>query len=158
MNASTQPDEAAHLKTMREKMELFTTMTPWAVEVGFRFDKIEQGYVEGTQPYASHLIGDPSTGVIHGGVISTFLDQLCGAAAISALETFSFVATLDLRIDYMKGADVGQDIYGAARCYHVTKSVAFVRAWAFHESPDAPIALAQGAFALNSSPGRTEQG
>ena len=38
--------------------------------------------------------------ILHGGVISTFLDNLCGMSCSVAIEEFRFVATLDLRIDY----------------------------------------------------------
>ena len=34
-------------------------------------------------------------------------------------------------------------------CYHLTRSVAFTRAWAYHESKDRVIATASGSFALN---------
>ncbi|MEL6861947.1 MAG: PaaI family thioesterase, partial [Pseudomonadota bacterium] len=96
-----------------------------------------------------HLIGDPKARVIHGGVITTMLDSLCGMACAVTLKELQFVATLDLRIDYMRPADTGRDIIGEAECYHVTKSVAFTRAWAYHESRDKVIATAQAAFAIN---------
>ena len=31
-------------------------------------------------PYGEHLVGDPDTGVIHGGVITAMLDNACGHA------------------------------------------------------------------------------
>ena len=36
-------------------------------------------------PFANHLVGNPETGVVHGGVITAMLDQACGMAIGSAL-------------------------------------------------------------------------
>ena len=51
------------------------------------------------------LAGDPETRVIHGGVITSLLDNACGVAVGSKLRGMGGgIATLDLRIDYMKPA------------------------------------------------------
>jgi acyl-coenzyme A thioesterase PaaI-like protein len=60
-----------------------------------------------------------------------------------------FVATIDLRIDYMRPAEKGLDIIGEAECYRVTKSVCFTRAWAYHGTRDKLIATSAGTFAIN---------
>lgn len=134
---------------MREHMDEMTQVVPWAKETGFKVTRVERGHVWGLQPFAEHLIGDIEARVVHGGVITTLLDNLSGMACAASLEEFRFVATLDLRIDYMRPADSGRGIIGEAECYHVTKSVAFTRAWAYHETRDKVIATAQGAFAIN---------
>ena len=143
-------DLDARIAFMRENMASMMKVTPWANEMGFEVTRIEKGHVWGVQPFHEHLVGDPETRVIHGGVITTLLDNLCGASCGAALKEFRFVATLDLRIDYMRPAESGRDILAEAECYHVTKSVAFCRAWAYHESRDKVIATAQGAFAINN--------
>lgn len=99
-------------------------------------------------PYAPHLVGNPDTGVVHGGVITTMLDNACGVAVQMAMTNPISIATLDLRIDYMRPATPHIDILGEAHCYKVTKSVAFVRGVAFHDDRDDPIATCHGAFML----------
>ena len=147
--ANPMNDLDARIEFMRKNMADMMKVTPWANEMGFEVTRIEKGHVWGVQPFHEKLIGDPRTRVIHGGVITTLLDILCGAACGATLKEFRFVATLDLRIDYMRPAESGRDILAEAECYHVTKSVAFCRAWAYHESREKVIATAQGAFAIN---------
>lgn len=142
-------DLDARIEFMRENMSTMMKIPPWANEMGFELTRIEKGHLWGVQPFKEHLVGDPETRVIHGGVITTMLDNLCGAACSAKLKEFRFVATLDLRIDYMRPAESGRDILAEAECYHVTNSVAFCRAWAYHESREKVIATAQGAFAIN---------
>jgi uncharacterized protein (TIGR00369 family) len=105
-------------------------------------------------PYRDDLVGDPDTGVIAGGVVTTLLDHTCARAVAKKLTEETSIATLDLRIDYMRPSKPGKDILATAYCYKTTRSVAFVRAVAYDEDPSDPVASAQGTFMLNSNAGR----
>lgn len=142
-------DHDTRIALMRENMGMITKAVPWARTLGFHVTRVEKGHTWARQPFSDDLVGDPESGVIHGGVITTLLDNLSGLACTSAMEEFRFVATLDLRIDYMRPAESRRDILAEAECYHLTRSVAFCRAWAYHETRDKVIATAQGAFAIN---------
>ena len=107
-------------------------------------------------PYRAELVGDPDTGVIAGGVVTTLLDSACGWATAVALTEPTSIATLDLRIDYMRPAEPGRDLFASARCYKLTRSVAFVRAVAYDIDPSDPVAAAQAAFMLDSNAGRPQ--
>jgi len=107
-------------------------------------------------PYAPHLIGNPDTGVVHGGAITGLLDHACGMAVSSGVEAvrpnseygMRALATLDLRIDYLRAAKPGADIIVVGECIRVTRRIVFARGRAFQEREDEPIALATGAFML----------
>jgi uncharacterized protein (TIGR00369 family) len=99
-------------------------------------------------PYGPDLVGDPDTGVVHGGVITGMLDHTCGMAVTGALKSPMPIATLDLRIDYMKPATPGEDLFAEAECVKVGHEIAFVRGLAHQGSAEAPIALCTGAFML----------
>jgi len=102
------------------------------------------------------VVGDPETGVLAGGAVTTLLDHVCGLAVSSKLMaagTVGPIATLDLRIDYMRAAEPGRDLLARAVCYHITHSIAFVRASAFDGDEADPVATAQAAFALQTGPG-----
>jgi uncharacterized protein (TIGR00369 family) len=105
-------------------------------------------------PYREDLVGDPDTGVIAGGVVTTLLDHTSARAVAKKLTEATSIATLDLRIDYMRPSRPGMDICATAYCYKVTRSVAFVRAVAYDQDPSDPVASAQGAFMLDSNAGR----
>lgn len=143
-------DNQQILQGMRENMAKAIAFIPWAKETGMEVIHVERAKARGKIAWNERLIGDPDTGIIHGGAITSLLDNLGGMAVIAALDTFRSTATLDLRIDYMRPAEKGLDIIGEAHCYHVTRTVAFVRASAFHENNDKIIATATGAFALNT--------
>lgn len=98
--------------------------------------------------YSPQLIGNPETGVIHGGVITTILDHVSGMAVSNALPSRREIATLDLRIDYLRPATSNQDITAHAECYKVTRTIAFVRGTAYNADPNDPIATSQAAFML----------
>ena len=106
-------------------------------------------------PYAPHLVGNPDTGVVHGGVITGLLDHACGMAVGSALAAadpqsgpMRGIATLDLRIDYMKAAKPGVDIIVVGECVKITRQIVFARGRAYQETEDNLVASANGAFIL----------
>ncbi len=103
-------------------------------------------------PYGEHLIGDPDTGIIHGGVITATLDNASGWA-IRCHEDWHgglSMATLDIRIDYMKPAAPGQDLLVQSECFKITRNVAFVRAFAYQEDIDDPVATSVASFMLGT--------
>ena len=50
-------------------------------------------------PYSDNIAGDPESGIMHGGVVTTLLDSAGDCAVQSLTPTDHTVATLDLRID-----------------------------------------------------------
>jgi uncharacterized protein (TIGR00369 family) len=101
-------------------------------------------------PYNAKLVGNPDTGVLHGGAITALLDACSGAAVFAALTEWCPIATLDLRIDYLRGGEVGRDITCRAHCYRLTRNVAFTRAVAYHDDESDPIATSMGTFMLGT--------
>ena len=97
-------------------------------------------------PYAAHLVGDPQTGVIHGGALTSLMDTACGMATLCVLPEFEVCPTLDLRVDYMHPAEPHKPVYGFAQCYRVTTDVIFTRGTAYQDDPDQPICQVVGTF------------
>ncbi len=122
--------------------------------LGFELVSLDRSGVVLKTPYKPELVGDPDTGVLAGGVVTALLDHVSGQAVFAASAAPGSIATLDLRIDYMRGAEPGRDLFAHAVCYKVTRSVAFVRATAYEDTPDDPVATAQSAFMLDANAGR----
>jgi len=126
----------------------FIEAIPHAKALGLTLSEIGEGRAVIAMPYDTRLVGDPDTGVIHGGAVSALMDTCCGAAVMSHPSAPGGTATIDLRIDYMRAATPGQTIVATAVCYHVTRSVAFVRATAVDDDSARPVATANGAFTV----------
>jgi uncharacterized protein (TIGR00369 family) len=97
-------------------------------------------------PLSPAIVGNPQTGAVHGGALTTLMDTTCGMATLCVLPRFEVCPTLDLRIDYMHPAEAGKDIYGHAQCYRVTRDVIFTRGTAYQDDPDQPICQVVGTF------------
>ena len=118
--------------------------------LGFRFEGLEADAPRIRVPFRADLVGDPETGVLAGGLVTTLLDHVGGLAVWVKLGEYQPIATLDLRVDYMRAAESGRDLLAEGQCFRLTKSIAFVRAWAFEDSPDNPVAAAQAAYMLTA--------
>lgn len=121
---------------------------PHARALGMNVVNAKRGEAWLSVPYDEKLVGNPQTGVIHGGVITSLLDNACGIAVQLALPARMSIATLDLRIDYMKPATPKLDLTAHTHCYKVTTNIAFVRGTAYHTDEDDPIATCVGTFML----------
>ena len=97
-------------------------------------------------PYGPTTVGDPQTGVIHGGALTSLMDTACGMATLCVLPEFEVCPTLDLRVDYMHPAEPHKPVYGFAQCYRVTTDVIFTRGFAYQDDPQQPIAHVVGTF------------
>jgi uncharacterized protein (TIGR00369 family) len=133
----------AHLESLAP---LLVDGSPHAVALGLKLETIAPGSASIRAPYRDDLVGDPETRVLHGGVITALLDHASGTAAFAGMGGREALATLDLRIDYMRPAEPGRDVVAEAKTIRVTRQFAFVSAIAHDGDPDDPVATAHSAF------------
>jgi len=136
----------------------FMEAIPHSSYLQMSLDVLEDGIAEISMPYDEKLVGDPKTGVIHGGAVSALMDSCCGAAVMCHPDSPLGTATIDLRIDYMRPATPGQRLVARAECYHVTRSVAFVRGHAYDEDRSRPVAACTGAFTVDRAQKSKDKG
>jgi uncharacterized protein (TIGR00369 family) len=89
-------------------------------------------------------------GGVHRGVIVTLLDTSCGLAVFSRIGDMRPIATVDLRVDFIKEAPVGEDIYSEVECYAVEDDIAYVRGHGCTYSDQSPLATVSGSFAVGT--------
>lgn len=129
---------------------------PHCAALGVKVIEVRSTHVTLSLPYNPDLVGDPVNGVLHGGAVTSLIDSVAGMAVFATLfatgQKLQAIATLDLRIDYLKPAAAQKELYATAECYKLTRSIAFVRARAYH--PDAPedwVANCVATFMIGSS-------
>jgi uncharacterized protein (TIGR00369 family) len=126
----------------------FRDMVPFNAALGLQVRDIAPGVCVLELPWRDDLVGNPRTGVIHGGAITALLDACGGASVFLKMPKPIPIATLDLRIDYLKPAVAQHGVFARAECYKLTRSVAFVRAVAYQDDERDLVATAAATFML----------
>lgn len=147
--------EAAAAREQRrlDLVRLFSANVPHDRALGREIIEVTRDAAVFRLPYDPRLVGNPDTGTLHGGAITALLDGASGASVFAALAELVPIATLDLRIDYLRPAEPGRDVMARATCYKLTRNVAFTRAVAYHDDPADPIAHSVGTFMLSTRAG-----
>lgn len=120
--------------------------SPHGALLGLELVELGESYLIARVPYRPELVGNPETGHMHGGVITTLIDQSCGAAVIRQAGPDARIVTLDLRVDHVRPAEPGRAVYARCECYRMAREVAFARAVAYDTDPDRPVATSMSAF------------
>lgn len=150
MSEPDAPDEEYSPEMITRMNVIVRDMVPHNKALNLEIERLTRGEVWMKLPWAEHLVGNPMNGALHGGAISSAMDAAGGMAVMAKLGKPSSIATLDLRIDYMKAALRGEDVKIHASCYKVTRHVCFVRATAYTTSESDPVATVAATFARKS--------
>lgn len=132
--------------TIKQRARSFLSVLRHCQLLGMTVEQADQDGLVLKLPYSDLIIGNPVTGVVHGGAITTLMDTCCGISTVCYLDEFEICPTLDLRIDYMHPAEPGAPIFGFAECYRVTPAVIFARGVAYQQSREEPLAHVVGTF------------
>ncbi len=130
----------------------FNEVVPYSNACEMQITGVGRGHVEMQLPYRDEWLGDLERGVIHTGVITSLVDSASGAAVLSSFPQYEPVATIDLRMDYLRPALKGHAVICRAECYRLTRSIAFTRASVWQSNPERPVALSQGVFMRSRAP------
>lgn len=99
--------------------------------LGYEYRGHGDDWVEMALPFKPEIVGVPETGILATGAIVSLVDACGGAAVWQKMGQFEPIATVDLRLDYLRPAHAGDTVLARCECYKVTKSIAFVRGKAY---------------------------
>lgn len=128
-----------------ERVRRFINTLQQSRALGLTVEDADENHLILCLPYSDQIIGNPDTGVIHGGAITTLMDTASGSVMICALPEFELCPTLDLRVDYMRAAKPHKPVYARAEAYRVTSNIIFTRCEAYQEEGK-PVAQCVGTF------------
>ncbi len=105
-----------------------------------------EDWVELYADWREELVGDPESGVMASAVIISIMDNATSMSIWTKLGEFRPQVTMDLRVDYLRPSPKGARVYGRGICYHISRSVGFVRGLAHNGDIDDPLAHVSGTF------------
>lgn len=123
--------------------------------IGFELAEVGPDFAIGRIPYRASLVGNPASGVVHGGIVTTLLDTVGGMAVLTRRGEFLMMATLDLRIDYLRPSTPHEDLVARVECYKLTRNVAFTRGFACNDDLNDPLASMSATYMLNTPTARS---
>lgn len=128
--------------TLLQVCQRFVDNVRHSSELGIVVTAASEQQVVGEMPWQSRLVGNPDTGVLHGGAVFAFLDQLGGLAVAGRIyPAMEITPTIDFRLDHLHAPASGSTVIGVAECYRFSEHVAFVRLSAHQAgSEDEPLA------------------
>lgn len=124
---------------------------PFHKDLGIRYADHGRNWISLELAYDSSLDGYGEPGVVSGGAVFTLMDATSGMAVTVTRNALAPMATLDLRLDYLRPANAGETIRSRVECYKLTRRFGFTRGIAYNDDPNHPIAHASGIFIISGA-------
>ena len=119
---------------------------PFNRHLGIRVEQAENGFARLFLPYRPEFTGDSRRPALHGGILSTLIDTCGGIAVWSCCRLQDRIATIDLRVDYLRPAPQA-DLLAEARVRLLGNRVGNVQTSVFtRKSPDKIIAEGRAVY------------
>ena len=83
--------------------------TPFARTLGLEIRDLAKGSTAIALPPDARWTGDSDSALLHSGILTALADQACGVAVMSSMKALEGLATLDLRMDYLRPARAEAD-------------------------------------------------
>lgn len=119
---------------------------PHSTDMGQELLQTGSGELWLRQPFREQLLGDVDGGLIHTAVQISLMDSIFGAVVIADIGYRESIATLDLRIDYLRPAVRDCDLYASATIERKTRQIVFVSGKIWQSDPENPTAIGRASF------------
>ncbi len=85
-------------------------------------------------------------GRVHGGVVSAFFDYSCGCAVFSTLGPKDFCSTVELKVNYLRPLDLGDELKALTRVIYRGKRLCVLQGFLYKNDGKRPVAMATATF------------
>lgn len=124
----------------------FGEQVPHSLDLGMQVVAMDGGKVHMRMAPQPYLLGDDDAEDLCTSVLYSLADSACGLAVFAAVRELKPIATLDLRMDYLRPATSDRNLLAIARCHHLGDDVAFVYCEIRSEGEEQPVALGNATF------------
>ncbi|MDT0618388.1 PaaI family thioesterase [Salinisphaera sp. P385] len=128
----------------------FGEQVPHSRDLGMRVVAVEADQVRMRLAPQLWLLADDDAEEICTSVLYSLADSAAGLAVFAASGELTPIATLDLRMDYLRPAASDRALLAQARCLHLTDDVAFVHCDVLSEGQEQPVATGKATFMRNT--------
>lgn len=129
-----------------DNLDALVATIPYARFMGITMSVID-GEVIGNLRYADHLIGNATIPALHGGTLGALLESTAVFKLLWEAETIAVPKTINITVEFLRSGKA-MDTYARAEFTRQGRRVANVRAIAWQDDRDRPIAAANAHFLL----------
>lgn len=129
----------------------FGEQVPHSSDLGMEVVALEAGQVRMRLAPQPWLLADDDAEEICSSVLYSLADSAAGLAVFAAARELAPIATLDLRMDYLRPAAIDRALVATACCRHLTDEVAFIHCEIFSEGEAQPAATGSATFMRNTA-------
>ncbi|MEZ4287326.1 MAG: PaaI family thioesterase [Polyangiales bacterium] len=119
---------------------------PYMKMTGIEMNVLDNDVV-GTMRYSDQLLGNARAHALHGGTLGALLESTSIFKLLWDAETSALPKTINITVQYLRSA-TQVDTFARAEFIRKGRRVAVVRALAWQEYPDQPVAIANAHFLL----------
>ncbi|ABM24859.1 hypothetical protein AGRI_02970 [Alishewanella agri BL06] len=128
----------------------FTEQVPHARALGIQVVSVDRDQVRMRLTPQSWMFAQEDTKEICTSLLYSLADSAGGLAVIAGAMELMPIATLDLRMDYLRPANGDRALLAVATCRHLTDQVAFIDCDIFCEADSELLATAKATFMRNT--------
>lgn len=115
-----------NIENLEKLKESFIKMNHFDPYIGNEFNFIAPGKIEVTLKVNENHLSSP--GISHGGVIASLMDSVLGFTALSKTITMNnLVATVELKVNYLRPVKLGDTLKGSAEIVSLGKRLVVVK-------------------------------
>jgi uncharacterized protein (TIGR00369 family) len=142
------PEENADRIDRELLKTLFERVIPFNRFLGIRVRGIGANSATLELPFRPEFLGNPVGKTLHGGVISSLLDNCGGLAVWSQIGSADLVSTVDLRVDYLRPGRP-ETLVAVAQVVRLGNRVGVTQLRAFHPGgEEEPVAAGTGVYSV----------